>query len=750
MQGLGNDGEVETKMKVANRAILNQSDGKIVVGGQAPGKIATIERYNEDGSADASLNGTGKIQLSTIPNSIVLAMSRQPDGKLLLTGNTNTDLFVARINDDGSLDTGFGSDGLITVNAGATEAGQAITTLADGRIMVSGHSETEEESSMLLWAFLPDGTSDNQFGSGGMVTLFEGAANNFSWNVFPDGDTAVIVIGSAFNGADTEPVMFRVMNDGSLDGNFGINGAGGKSFPCGQSLSLSGIKAGDNIFICGTSFNDGSNQLAVSKFLPDGIIDSTFAANGSLYASVVHVDFPDASYSSVFYAGDLPNGKTLVVGDGPFRAIYCAVLNDNGTPDSSYGGDGIHVFQNLSKFSTYAKVSDDDSIVYITEFFESYYAKDFEDFEFTEIEGIAVHKIRANGLPDSSFAINGIGYYLLDDPEILDVQSTAIQPDGKLLVTGKSTEGIYLIRFTETGEIDSSFSTNGIKIIEEFSQLDYSMLEVRSDGNIVLVAFLEGTDFETSYRRVYRLLPDGMIDSTYGTNGFVEAKIGFASAGESILQPDNKLLMLIEWSSENESIFRLNEDGSTDLDFGIAGELHIVDDQINALASFTLQPDGKIVSSRKINSLGLSIERYYSDGVADSSFGVDGSLIISDYGSGSLSMLEDGKILVWNVTEEFIARVNNDFQSSVEEVENEKAVTIYPNPVINNLFIHFEDATSNENLLNVADVSGRICLHKLIGKGEQNTVIDVSSLASGYYLLNCQSNTEIISIPFIK
>jgi len=47
-------------------------------------------------------------------------------------------------------------------------------------------------------------------------------------------------------------------------------------------------------------------------------------------------------------------------------------------------------------------------------------------------------------------------------------------------------------------------------------------------------------------------------------------------------------------------------------------------------------------------------------------------------------------------------------------------------------------------------VSGRICLHKLIGKGEQNTVIDVSSLASGYYLLNCQSNTEIISIPFIK
>ena len=68
----------------------------------------------------------------------------QPDGKIVVTGyqnnGTDADLFVIRYNDDGTLDTGFGTNGAFIYDGGnGDDGGSAIAVQSDGKIIVAGY-----------------------------------------------------------------------------------------------------------------------------------------------------------------------------------------------------------------------------------------------------------------------------------------------------------------------------------------------------------------------------------------------------------------------------------------------------------------------------------------------------------------------------------------------------------------------------------------------------------------------------------
>ena len=138
----------------ANGAVL-QPDGKIIVVGSASYDSANrdigfaLARFNTDGSIDFGF-GTGGKQISDFfgagakANSIVL----QPDGKFVVAGTASdsatrpvaTDIALARYNSDGSLDSAFGIGGetAIPFPDSATEQGNAVALLPDGKIIVAG------------------------------------------------------------------------------------------------------------------------------------------------------------------------------------------------------------------------------------------------------------------------------------------------------------------------------------------------------------------------------------------------------------------------------------------------------------------------------------------------------------------------------------------------------------------------------------------------------------------------------------
>ncbi|HYV10418.1 MAG TPA: hypothetical protein VE980_05970 [Pyrinomonadaceae bacterium] len=138
----------------ANGAVL-QPDGKIIAVGSASYDSANrdigfaLARFNTDGSIDFGF-GTGGKQITDFfgagakANSVVL----QEDGKFVVAGTASdsatrpvaTDIAVARYNSDGSLDSAFGAGGetAIPFTDSATEQGNAVAVLPDGKIIVAG------------------------------------------------------------------------------------------------------------------------------------------------------------------------------------------------------------------------------------------------------------------------------------------------------------------------------------------------------------------------------------------------------------------------------------------------------------------------------------------------------------------------------------------------------------------------------------------------------------------------------------
>jgi uncharacterized delta-60 repeat protein/uncharacterized repeat protein (TIGR01451 family) len=149
-------------------AIALQSDGRVVIGGDFSVFNGVprhrIARLNVNGSLDTAFDPGGGM------NGPVRALLFQPDGKIVAGGsfttvNGVTRSYLARLNSDGSLDTGFLGSSL----AGADNSVFALALQVDGRIVVAGDfNRFNDVSRNRISRLNNDGSSDPaiNFGSG--------------------------------------------------------------------------------------------------------------------------------------------------------------------------------------------------------------------------------------------------------------------------------------------------------------------------------------------------------------------------------------------------------------------------------------------------------------------------------------------------------------------------------------------------------------------------------------------------------
>ena len=139
------DGLVITPGTSTARSVFVQTDGKIVAAGNVNADFA-LARYNANGSLDTSFDTDGIVTTNIIGSETGYSALLQPNGKIVLggvAGNVNgNDFALARYNVNGSLDTTFSSDGLLTIDMGATtnETGYSTAIDSSGRILIGGIS----------------------------------------------------------------------------------------------------------------------------------------------------------------------------------------------------------------------------------------------------------------------------------------------------------------------------------------------------------------------------------------------------------------------------------------------------------------------------------------------------------------------------------------------------------------------------------------------------------------------------------
>ena len=183
-----------------------QQDQKIVVAGDCDLGALTdfcVSRYNSDGSLDSTFDGDGIAITSfdAVFGSSARDVLIQPNGKILAAGvrfvESGAEAVLARYNDDGSRDILFDGDGRV-ITATSQLRIAAIALQSGGKILAVGDSSDGSVLRITVLRYHVDGTLDNTFGNGGIVTTPIGTlgGNGNAIAVQPDGN---IVVGGLAN-----------------------------------------------------------------------------------------------------------------------------------------------------------------------------------------------------------------------------------------------------------------------------------------------------------------------------------------------------------------------------------------------------------------------------------------------------------------------------------------------------------------------------------------------------------------------
>ena len=278
-------------------------------------------------------------------------------GRILVTGEswsgTDMDAVVWRLNDDGTLDTGFNSQGWVVhdnaAGGGGNDGGYSIVVDGAGKILVSGNSLSPGgDADMALWRFNDDGTTDGTFGAAGAAvhdSAAGGGGNENGTALVLDGLGNIIVVGHSENGANLDRVVWRFAPNGTLDGSFGgqgwvihDNAAGGSGDDFGWAVALD---ATGRILVAGHSFNGADLDLAVWRIAGSGALDASFGGQGWVTHDNAAGGLGEDQGRGI--AVDA-TGAIVVAGHSSSAAAGQDVavwrFQDNGSLDSTFNGQG--------------------------------------------------------------------------------------------------------------------------------------------------------------------------------------------------------------------------------------------------------------------------------------------------------------------------------------------------------------------------------------------------------------------------
>jgi uncharacterized delta-60 repeat protein len=271
-------------------------------------------------------NSFGTSGVVTIAGSIQVAgtgVALRQDGRITLSISSANSFMVARLLANGTLDTSFDGDGIVTTDfdGGLEDPRAGIAIMQDNRIVVGGSAAPSGGSARIAVArYMQNGTLDTSFdGDGKAVASYPGTSSSGGSDMIVQADGRVTLVGIG-NGVGA--ISARFNTDGTMDNLYGV---GGLSFPPSVTSSVYSACAlhGDSLIAVGTLGTFGFNNTYLAKlsltpeahasadFDGDGKADlSTFrASNGGWYVLNSRTNTFTASFFGT--TGDIPIDSDL-------------------------------------------------------------------------------------------------------------------------------------------------------------------------------------------------------------------------------------------------------------------------------------------------------------------------------------------------------------------------------------------------------------------------------------------------------
>ncbi|MBK8500406.1 MAG: hypothetical protein IPL52_16695 [Flavobacteriales bacterium] len=331
------------------QGVAIQPNGRILVVGSTQQDLPTsiaLARFMPDGTLDPDFGNGGQVVTSIgagpdLVSDAAMAVALQPNGRIVVAGysfeNGSGDRFVvARYLEDGTLDSGFGTNGM---QINALLNGGRFTSVAirdDGYIVAGGVVNEAPSNEMFIAArYTPSGTPDTSFDGDGFafidITPDDDAASDIALE--PGG--SMLITGYCGLGTDMDLALVRLSANGSLDPSLAGDGIVIQQLSTDQDAGYTVLRqpADGKILVGGVTTFMPMVFMVVARYNTDGSLDNTFAGDGIYQSPHPGLNFPGNMVLA-------PDGR-IVIGGTWATNFLVAVVNPDGTADTGFDDDGV-------------------------------------------------------------------------------------------------------------------------------------------------------------------------------------------------------------------------------------------------------------------------------------------------------------------------------------------------------------------------------------------------------------------------
>jgi uncharacterized delta-60 repeat protein len=377
---------------------------------------------------------------------------------------------------------------------------------------------------------------------------------------------------------------------GTLDSTFGTGGRvttffGGDGLNGDEAHSVVVQKDGKLVVGGSTTNIDDTTDFALARYNSNGTLDSTFGKGGKVKTTFADFDYVGAL--ALQSDGKIVATGMTVINFSPSFAV--ARYNSNGTLDTTFGTGGRVITGFGGPTQAFAAGVQADGKIVVAG-----YAHLSNGWNF------ALARYNSNGTLDATFGTGGGKTTAFGAPTSAQVNSIAIQADGKIVAGGltivNNIANFALARYNSNGTLDTTFGSGG-KAVTDFGADDRAFsVALQVDGKVV-AAGMTGANFALA-----RYNSNGTLDGTFGTGGKVITDIaGLNDIALGVaVRSDGKIVAAGRGYVSGRAVFavvRYNSNGTLDTTFGSAGKVTTnfvgsLGDQAFAVA---IQPDGRAV-----------------------------------------------------------------------------------------------------------------------------------------------------------
>ncbi|MEO1258677.1 MAG: T9SS type A sorting domain-containing protein [Bacteroidota bacterium] len=257
------------------REIIIQPDQKILIAGETEilgePEHATLIRLNQDGSLDTDFGTNGRAS-ALVPNGYNPTFAALNNDGTIVTGgfvleSNNTNTLLAKFDQDGNIDLSFGLDGVHVDTYAIEEFARSIAIQADGKLLIGTGSNGSTGRDFGMTRYTQNGLLDIDFAEFGRVTTDILSVSNTAHSILIQEDGKIILSGFLGITPNHDYAIARYEANGDLDESFGF---GGKVITDTgmDDLSFTSALQEDGKLLCAgnTKNNSGESSFSIARY----------------------------------------------------------------------------------------------------------------------------------------------------------------------------------------------------------------------------------------------------------------------------------------------------------------------------------------------------------------------------------------------------------------------------------------------------------------------------------------------------